>query len=132
MKRNLLLITFLIFLSILLANPIGNIILSKLLGSSGNFGTFSIPSSVGDFLNGFPFIYILLSPLLFVAFGKGKKWIWTGISVLPIAYLLFYIESGKQIWIWAVMFFIAGVIIGYGLKLLILKINTKGGGVVVS
>ena len=104
MKRNIILVLVLIITSLLLAMSFGNLIISRLFSFQGGFATFSLPSDLGDFLNGLPFLYFFLSTLLFGLFGKGKKWIWSVISVLPILYGLFYIESGIEIWFWSVVF----------------------------
>jgi hypothetical protein len=116
MKRNILLVFILIVSSLLLAMPFGNLIVSRLFSSQGGFATFSFPSDLGDFLNGLPFLYFFLSTLLFGLFGKGKKWVWSIISILPILYGLFYIESGIEIWFWSVIFFVAGIILSIILK----------------
>ena len=120
MKRNILLVVFLVVLSGVIAIPFGNLIISRLF-NSGGFATFSIPSDLGDFLNGFPFLYILLSPLLLGLFGKGEKWVWSIISILPILFFLYYIESGIKIWTWSVVFFVTGIVLAFILQKLFKK-----------
>ena len=121
MKRNILLLFVLIILSLVLATPVGSLISSKLLNSGGGFGTFSLPSDLGNFLNGLPFSYLFLSSFLFSLLGRGKKWIWSIVSIIPILYFLFYIESGGIIWFWSLIFFVSGIIISKLLRLTISK-----------
>mgnify|MGYP001617742603 FL=1 len=113
MKKNILLLILLIILSALLAIPFGRLVISHLFNTSGGFATFSLPSDLGNFLNGMPYLYLLLAPFLFGTFGKGKKWIWSIVSTIPILYFLFYIESGKLIWFWSLIFFVSGIILAF-------------------
>jgi hypothetical protein len=125
MKRNILLAIILVILSALLAIPFGDLIISRLF-NAGGFATFSLPSDLGNFMNGLPFLYFLLSSLLFGLWGKGKKWVWSIASIIPILYFLFSIESGKLIWLWSAIFYIIGIVLAFILQ----KIFKKNSAVI--
>lgn len=110
MKRNILLVFLLVVISILLSYLLGGFINTRIFGLSG-FEGFFVPTEIINFINSFPFLYIFLSPFLFISFGKGKKILWSVLSILPILYFLFDIESGTKIWFWSIIFFASGAII---------------------
>ncbi len=121
MKRNIFLIFVLIVSSLLLAIPFANFVVYKLVFNY--YGSWVVTKDVANFANGFPFVYILLSSLLFGIWGLGKKWIWSIISVLPILYGLFYIESSIEIWFWSIVFFASGIILAWLIRKIYFKLK---------
>jgi|GEM_PF-4016090 len=119
MKRNILLVFALIIISSLLAIPVANGIIYKIIFNY--YGDWIVPKGLADLVNGFPFTYIFLATFLFGLFGKGRKWIWSVVSITPILYFLYYIESGISIWFWSTIFFILGIIIAKIVEFLLYK-----------
>lgn len=119
MKRNILLIFILVILSLLLAVPVANVVIYKIIFNY--YGDWIVPKGLADLVNGLPFTYLFLSTFIFGLFGKGKKWIWSVVSIIPIIYFLYYIESGMPIWIWSFVFFISGIILAKIVELITSK-----------
>lgn len=109
MKRNILLFFALVVLSVLLAIPFANLFVYNFVFNY--YGSWFVTDNVAHFANGFPFVYILLSPLIFGLWGLGRKWLWVGISLLPILYILYYIESDTSTWFWSSIFFVSGAVL---------------------
>lgn len=123
MKRNILLVFVLIVLSTLLAMPFANFVVYKFIFHYS--GDWIVPKEISDFTNGLPFIYFLLSPLLFGLWGLGRKWLWVAVSLLPILYTLYYIESETYIWFWSSIFFIVGILLSFIFKKLFRRNATQ-------
>lgn len=56
------------------------------------FSSFSVPSSVSNFINGFPLAYIFFIALIFTIFGDKNKYIWFAVLILPVALFEIYFE----------------------------------------
>ncbi|MFA6269592.1 MAG: hypothetical protein WC657_00040 [Candidatus Paceibacterota bacterium] len=129
MKRNILLIIVLIVLSSFLAIPIANGIVYKMIFN--NYGSWFVTEDFAHFANGFPFTYLFLSTFLFGLFGKGRKWLWSVISVIPVLYFLYYIESGTSIWLWSAVFFVSGIIVAKIMEFISSRVRTSNPPMVV-
>mgnify|MGYP001567077788 CR=1 FL=1 len=66
---------------------------------------------------GFPMVYILLITLLFTAFGVAKKYWWMGISLIPAAFVVFYLDWYH--WYFWIAVGLLGWLAGFGLSKLI-------------
>ncbi len=117
MKRNIVLFFALVVLSVLLAIPFANFVVYNSVFNY--YGSWFVTEDVAHFANGFPFVYILLSPLIFGLWGLGRKWLWVGISLLPILYFLYYIESETYIWFWSSIFFVSGAVLSVVVRYII-------------
>jgi hypothetical protein len=129
MKRNILLILGLVVGSIILAIPFANFVVYKLVFHYS--GDWIVPKSIADFANGLPFLYLLLSPILFGIWGKGKKWLWVIVSILPIVVLDIYIGAFKDMWFWSLIFFVSGIILAKLIPFIISKIKHSNPPMVV-
>ncbi|MFA6405457.1 MAG: hypothetical protein WCW46_01760 [Candidatus Paceibacterota bacterium] len=96
-----------------------------------NYGSWFVTEDFAHFANGFPFTYLFLSTFLFGLFGKGRKWLWSVISVIPVLYFLYYIESGTSIWLWSAVFFVSGIIVAKIMEFISSRVRTSNPPMVV-
>ncbi|OHA89861.1 MAG: hypothetical protein A2741_03020 [Candidatus Zambryskibacteria bacterium RIFCSPHIGHO2_01_FULL_43_27] len=126
MKRNISLTLSSIVISGFVASLFGGVISQKMFGPSG-FEGFFVPQEIINFVNSFPFVYILLSTILFLIFGRDRKWIWLGfISILPVVVVFIYIRAGIAFWLWFGAFFVSGIILVQIINFLSRKNKDKG------
>ena len=107
--KNFLIIFVVIFLGYLLSQPVGEIY-ADMFNDHG-FGV----AAAG--LAGIPIVYILLITLLFIAFGDSKKYWWLGISLIPAAFVVFYLDWYH--WYFWIAVGLLGWLVGFGLSKLI-------------
>lgn len=129
MRRNILLVPAVIILSSLLAIPFAKIIVYKTV--FGYYGSLFVTEDVAHFANGFPFVYLILITLLFNMFGRGRKLIWVSILTLPIIMSFLYIQADASMWLWALIFFVSGLVLSSLLKFVASKLRSSGPSVVV-
>jgi len=120
MKRNLLLFFLNIFLSLIIAYPLGHFVIGKFIFKY-RFFDFIIPTSLADFTDGLLFGFLLLSPIVYGLWGYGKKWFWSLVSIIPIIIFNLWIGAGKAIWFWSAIFFVSGIAIAKLINLTIKK-----------
>ena len=72
-------------------------------------------------LAGIPTIYIFLIALLFSAFGETKKYWWMILILLPVAFIVFYLDWYH--WYFWIPLGLIGWGIGIGIQKLISKLN---------
>lgn len=105
MKRNILLFLTLIAMSIVFAVPIGNLVNKYVFPG----GSWIVPPSVSSLLNGAPYAYLILLPLLFGIWGRGKKWLMIGILSIPVIILAWW--ASERYLFWSLVFFVSGIMI---------------------
>ena len=68
-------------------------------------------------LAGIPIVYILLISLLFIIFGDRKKYWWMGISLIPAAFVVFYLDWYH--WYFWIAVGLLGWLVGFGIQKLL-------------
>jgi len=107
--KNILLICIVILVSLLFAQSVGEIY-ADMFDDHG-FGV----AAAG--LAGIPITYILLTTLLFAAFGGAKKYWWMGISLIPAVFVVFYLDWYHW-YFWIAVGFL-GWLVGFGIQKLL-------------
>ena len=104
--KNFLIIFVVIFLGYLLSQPVGEIY-ANMFNAHGSWVNAAA-------IAGFPMIYIFLITLSFVAFGDRKKYWWLGISLIPAAFVVFYLDWYH--WYFWIMTGLIGWLVGFGIQ----------------
>ena len=107
--KNVFVVFVAVFAGFLLAQAVGEIY-ADMFNDHG-FGV----AAAG--LAGIPIVYILLITLLFIAFGVAKKYWWMGISLIPAAFVVFYLDWYH--WYFWIAVGLLGWLAGFGLSKLI-------------
>ncbi len=113
MKRNFGLSIILIILSVILAYPFGYIT-NFLLPPSGSL--FLVPNEISWILNGFFWVYLILTPIIFGIWGEGRKKLKIGIIALPALALAIFV--GQDFLGWSLIFFVSSIILTFILNTL--------------
>lgn len=74
---------------------------------------FVVSQEFIDLFIGLPLSYIFFSPLLFTAFGAGKKYWWLGILLLPAALIELYFDLDHIYF--PILIGVVGWVIGFGI-----------------
>ena len=109
--KNFLIIFVAIFLSFVFAQNVGEIY-ADMFDDHG-FGV----AAAG--LAGIPMIYIFLIALSFITFGDTKKYWWMGISLIPAAFVIFYLDWYHW-YFWLAVGFL-GWLVGFGVQKLLAR-----------
>src|SRR3989338_4760532 len=104
--KNILIICVAILASFLFAKSVGEIY-ADMFNDHG-FGV----AAAG--LAGIPIVYILLITLLFSAFGEAKKYWWMVISLIPAAFVVFYLDWYH--WYFWLAVVLIGWLVGFGVS----------------
>ena len=104
--KNVLIICVAIFAGFLLAQAVGEIY-ADMFNAHGSW-----VNAVA--IAGFPMVYILLITLLFTAFGVAKKYWWMGISLIPAAFVVFYLDWYH--WYFWIAGGFLGWLVGFGIQ----------------
>ena len=107
--KNILLICIVILVSLLFAQSIGEIY-ADMFNAHGSW-----VNAVA--IAGFPTVYILLTTLLFAAFGGAKKYWWMGISLIPAVFVVFYLDWYH--WYFWIAVGLLGSLVGFGIQKLL-------------
>jgi hypothetical protein len=107
MKRNFGLLIVLILLSVILSYPFGYITGS--FSMSHGLSSFIVPNEISWILNGFFWVYLILTPIIFGLWGKGRRKLKIGIMALPALALAVFI--GQDFLGWSLIFFVSSIIL---------------------
>jgi hypothetical protein len=107
MKRNFILFFILFLFSILLSYPFGFITGS--FAMSHGLSSFIVPNEISWILNGFFWIYLILTPLIFGIWGRGRRKLKIGIVALPALALAVFV--GQDFLGWSLIFFVSSIIL---------------------
>lgn len=107
MKRNFVLFVVLVIISIILAYPFG--FLSWNLAPSYGLSSIVLSNNIGQILNGFFWVYLILTPLIFGIWGRGRRKLKIGIVALPALALAIFV--GQDFLGWSLIFFVSSIIL---------------------
>ncbi len=106
MKRIFGLLGFVILGTFVLAYPVGSVLSNNF---PSGFEGFVISKSISDFSNGLFWSCLILTPLIFGIWGKGRRWLHIVIVSLPALTVSFWVGSGYLGW--ALIFFVSSIIL---------------------